>query len=115
MYVAPPEQSSPALKQPPAPEAGATPQRPSAAPDALLHRPAQHSKSFVQTSPLCVQKEGVLEQKPPLQYCEQQSVLLAQGLPDVLHPVLSAAQVPAVHLPPQHSPSAAHAALSALQ
>ncbi len=33
-------------------------------------------------------------------------------LPDVLHVVLSGVHVPLVHLPPQHCPSAVHAALS---
>ena len=51
---------------------------------------------------------------PSLQSLEQQSVLFAHGLPDVLHDALSAVHLPASHLPPQHSPSAVHAAVSAV-
>jgi hypothetical protein len=71
-YVAPPEHTSPALKHPPAPVAGARLQRPSVAPSCLLQRPAQHSPSVVQVSPDCVQYEGA-PQMPSEQKEEQQS------------------------------------------
>jgi len=67
MYSAPPEQTSPALRQPPAPDAGASWHNPSAAPDAFWHNPPQHSKSLPQMSPACVQNEGAPEQMPALQ------------------------------------------------
>jgi hypothetical protein len=99
--------------QSPTPAAATTPQRPSVAPAAFVQLPPQHSTSLAQASPFCVQNEAA-PQMPFLQYLEQQSPFAAHVLPDVLHVALSAAHFPAVHLPPQHSPSAAHVPLSAV-
>ena len=60
-------QTCPATVQPPEPGAVATLHVPSVAPTAFVQIPPQHSTSVLHTSPVCVQKEGVLEQKPPLQ------------------------------------------------
>jgi hypothetical protein len=49
---------------------------------------------------------------PFWQSFEQQSPLAAHLLPDVLQAALSGVHVPAVHFPPQHWPSAVHAAVS---
>ena len=57
----------PATVQPPEPGAVATLQSPSVEPTAIVQIPPQHSLSVLHTSPVCVQKEGVLEQNPPLQ------------------------------------------------
>jgi hypothetical protein len=110
--MAPPEHTSPAVRHPVAPVEPATWQRPTVAPDALLHLPAQHSRSVVQASPDCVQYEGAA-QIPLLQKLEQQSLCALQGLPEVLQPA-SGVHLPDPHLPPQHSPSLVHAALSAM-
>ena len=110
--MAPPAHGSPALRQPPAPDAGASWQIPSVAPFCLLHLPPQHSRSLVQASPAVVQYDGV-EQNPLLQYFAQHSPADVHGLPDVLQPA-SGVHMPDEHLPPQHALSAVHASLSAV-
>ena len=107
-------QTDPAVVQPPAPEATAIPQMPIVAPLGLVQRPPQQSRSAPQASPFCTQYEEAAAQRPPLQSFEQHSPLPAQGLPELLHVVLSGTHAPAVHLPPQHWPSAVHAPLSAM-
>jgi hypothetical protein len=104
-------QTAPAGVQPPAPDAAATLQTPRLAPAAFVQRPPQQSRSVEHASPSCVQNEESL-QMPLWQSFEQQSPLAAHVLPAVLHVVLSGVHVPLVHLPPQHWPSAVHAALS---
>ena len=107
-------QTEPAVVQPPAPDAVATPHVPSVAPVALVQRPPQQSRSPEQASPFCLQNDASAAQIPLWQSDEQQSPLPAHGLPDVLQVVLSGVHVPAApHLPPQHWPSVVHAALSA--
>ena len=102
-------QTDPAAVQLPAPDAPATPHVPSVAPAALVQRPPQQSRSPEQASPLCLQNDEAAAQIPLWQSAEQQSVLPAHGLPDVLQVVLSGVHVPpAPHLPPQHWPSAVH-------
>jgi hypothetical protein len=61
-----------------------------------------------------VQNDEANEQRPLTQSCEQQSVFCAHVLPLVLQVVLSGVHVP-LHLPPQHSASLVHAALSERQ
>ena len=46
---------------------------------------------------------------------EQQSLPVSHELPAVLQAVLSGAQLPSVHVPPQHSPSDEHSPLSDTQ
>ena len=89
-------------------------QRPSVAPAALVHLPPQHSKSVPHESPSCVQYDGLPSQMPFVQTFEQHSVPAPHGLPDVLQTALKGAHFPAVHFPPQHSPSAAQVWLSAV-
>jgi hypothetical protein len=102
-----------------APGALATaPHEPSAAPAAFTQFPPQHAKLLAQTSPACAQKETASEQVPLLQSFEQHSLPPPQGLPDVLHDVLSGLQTPpplpsGTHEPPQHSLLLPHARLSA--
>jgi hypothetical protein len=84
----------------------------------LLQIPPQHSNPVVQTSPVCVQNEGWLLQTPLLQKFEQHSAPEPQGLPDVLHVVLSGAHFPppvpfGTQEPPQQSVPTPHAPLSA--
>ncbi len=63
----------------------------------------------LQTSPLCVQNEGWLEQRPFEQSLEQHSPLVVQAFPDVLQLALSGwhsfapPSGPAAHEPPQHA------------
>jgi hypothetical protein len=73
----------------------------------MSHSPPQHSKSAEHESPSCVQNDDGPHVEP-LQYCEQQSPFAVHALPSVLHAALSAAHVPLVHEPPQHSPSCVH-------
>src|SRR5262249_4342290 len=89
-----------------APSAGAE-HRPSWLPDGMVHVPPQHSKSAAHASPSCVQNDDC-PQVVPLQNCEQQSPLVVQALPSVLHALLSAAHLPPVHEPPQPPPSWLH-------
>jgi hypothetical protein len=112
LHAPPGSQTEPAVVQPPAPDAAATPHTPSDAPAAFVQRPPQQSRSAAHASPFCVQNEDAAAQIPLTQSFEQQSPLPRQGLPDVLHVVLSGVQVPIVHLPPQHWPSAVHIELS---
>lgn len=118
--TAPPLQTSPAMRQPVVPGAEAGLHKPSVAPDALPQMPVQHSVSAPHTSPVCEQNEGLAEQFPFEQRCEQQSVLVLHVLPAVLHDPLSGVQTPApasveLHLPPQHSALLVHAWLSLTQ
>jgi len=103
----------PAGEQPPTPEASARLQRPSEAPVAFVQRPPQQSVSAAHVSPFCAQYDGA-EHTPLAQKFEQHSPFPPHGLPPVLQLPLSGVQVPLSHLPPQHSPSAVHAALSAV-
>ena len=106
--------TDPAVVHPPAPDAAAVPHVPSVAPAALVQSPPQQSRSPEQASPLCLQNDASAAQIPLWHSEEQQSPLAAHGLPEVLHDALSGVHVPpAPHLPPQHWPSALHAALSA--
>lgn len=87
---------------------------PSDAPLAFMQEPPQHSLSRLQASPFCVQNEGAPLHTPFEHRPEQHSALPPHVLPDVLHAVLSGAQVPLLHTPPQHSPSLLHEPLSAV-
>jgi hypothetical protein len=83
---------------------------PTVAPDALVQRPPQHSASFAQTSPVCVQNEPPLLQTPLLQSLPQHSAFVVQALPPVRQPGLSGVQVPVwPHVPLQHWPEVVHA------
>lgn len=114
LHAPPGPHTVPAVVQPPAPAAAATPHVPSVAPAVFVQTPPQQSRSPEHASPFCVQNDASAAQIPLWQSDEQQSPLPAHGLPDVLHVVLSGVHVPpAPHLPPQHWPSAVHAALSA--
>jgi hypothetical protein len=62
-----------------------------------------------------MQKDELSWQVPFEQSLEQHSPLSAQALPEVLHVVLSAAQVPFVHWPPQQSALVAQVPLSETQ
>jgi len=77
-------------------------QVPSVAPADFVHRPPQHARSVAQASPFWVQYDTEIWHVPFEQRPEQQSVLTLQVFPPVLQDVFSAAQVPFVHLPPQH-------------
>jgi hypothetical protein len=57
-------QTVPAVVQPPAPDAAATPQVPSVAPVALVQRPPQQSRSPEHASPFCLQNETSAAQMP---------------------------------------------------
>ena len=81
---------------------------------ALEQNPPQHSRSALHASPTILQYEGEASHTPSTQYFEQHCALSVQGLPEVLHSRLSAAHVPLVQVPPQHSPSLAHACASAV-
>jgi hypothetical protein len=108
-----PPHTSPAFLQLPAPVAGATAQRPSAAPSALLHAPPQHSASDAHVSPVWLQNEGA-RHDPSLQKCEQHSLWSVQGLPADLHVVLKGVHLPFEHVPPQHSSFCVQSAPSAM-
>src|SRR5262249_35370673 len=74
-------------------------------------------RSAAHASPSCTQNEGC-PQTPASQNFDAQSALVVHGLPVVFAFGLSGVHVfappsPAAHLPPQHSPSVVHAALSA--
>jgi hypothetical protein len=69
----------------------------------LSQRPPQHSKSSLQASPFCVQKEGLASQRPSVQRLEQQSSLTVHTLPEVLQFVLRGVQTSPSQVPPQHS------------
>ena len=87
----------------------AVPQVPSVAPAGFVQLPPQQSAFVAHASPVCTQNEMPAEQSEPLHRPEQQSVLFAQGLPDVLHVVDSGEQVPLLHAPLQHWPATVHA------
>ncbi len=115
--VPPAAHTVPAMWQPPAPGPVGTLQVPSVAPLAFVQMPPQHSPSCEHASPVCVQNDGLPEHMPFTQYCEQQSPLPAQLLPEVLQAVFSGLQVlppsaPAAQLPLQHWASLVHAWLS---
>jgi len=102
-------QTVPVGEQPLAPPPWGSPHTPVAAPAAFVQLPEQHSDAAAQMSPFCVQNETASEQRPALQKLEQQSVGLAQGLPEVRQlapgltephtppPVPSGLQIPLQH------------------
>jgi hypothetical protein len=69
----PDPQTSPATVHPVVPGALGCAQTPRVTPLALLQRPPQHSRSDAHVSPVCVQYEPPVEQRPLLQNFEQQS------------------------------------------
>ena len=80
------------------------------APDALLHKPPQHSALFAQASPVCVQNEPPVAHVPLLQSFEQHCAGPLHALPVVRHSGLSGVQVPvAPHVPLQHCAELVHA------
>jgi hypothetical protein len=95
--------------------AGGAPQVPSVAPAAIVQTPPQQSGPCEQVSPLWMQKEDAIEQWPEAQSFEQHSELCAHALPDVLHDLLSAVQLPPEHVPLQQSALAEHACPSETQ
>ena len=76
-------------------------------PSAAEQLPEQHSLPRLHTSPLWTQKELLNWQAPSRQSFEQHWSLLSQALPLVRHVVFSAAQLPSLHRPLQHSESTA--------
>lgn len=81
--------------------AASTPHVPTTAPAATLQTPPQQSPAWAQMSPVCAQNEDARSQTPPVQYFEQQSLLLAQVLPLILHVVSSVTHAPLVQVPLQ--------------
>jgi hypothetical protein len=84
----------------------------------LLHSPPQHSVLVLHTSPVCVQNDGWLEQRPFEQSFEQHAPFVVHALPDVLHVAFSGwhcfapPSAPTAHTPLQQASFAAHAWLS---
>ena len=62
--AAPAPHTSPASLQLVAPGALGVVHRPTEAPEAFTHSPAQHSASVPHASPVCVQNDGAPEQRP---------------------------------------------------
>jgi hypothetical protein len=89
--------------------AGGAPQVPSVAPAAIVQTPPQQSGPCEQVSPFWMQNDEAIEQWPDVQSCEQHSELWVHALPDVLHDLLSAMQVPPEHVPLQQSVPAVQA------
>jgi hypothetical protein len=56
-----------------------------------------------------MQNDDAIEQWPEVQSCEQHSELCVQALPEVLHDLLSAMQLPPEHAPLQQSAPVVHA------
>jgi hypothetical protein len=102
---APAPHTWPAIKQPVVPGASGSLHVPTAAPDCLVQIPPQHSMSFAQTSPVCVQNDGLAEHLPFAHSSEQHSLWPLQVFPAVLHSVFSGRQLPELQLPLQHSAS----------
>jgi hypothetical protein len=95
--------------------AGGAPHVPRVAPVAIVQTPPQQSGPREQASPFWMQNDEAIEQWPDAHSCEQHSELCAHALPDVLHDLPSAAQVPPEHVPLQQSAPAVHACPSEAQ
>jgi hypothetical protein len=93
-----PAQSCPsASPQFAAPAGGAAEQVPSAAPEAIVHEPAQQSAPVEQASPACPQKDDAWH-VPAAHRFEQHCALAVHELPSVKHVALRAAHFPATQL-----------------
>jgi hypothetical protein len=98
-FAAPPH-DSPATMHCDPPGAAGTEHVPSVIPAFFVQSPPQHSPSVEHTSPVCVQNDDWLEQRPFTQRCEQQSPLVEHVLPEVLHELLSGVHVLPASAPP---------------
>jgi hypothetical protein len=79
-------------------------QVPALPPDGMVHTPPQQSAPVKQTSPSGWQPAAVVMQVPPLQFLEQQSLLLVQALLSVVQPPGTTGwQAPLAQLPLQQS------------
>src|SRR5438552_659310 len=78
-------------------------------PEVALQLPEQQSPARAHTSPGWMQNDDAMSQTPLLHSFEQHSLLPAHVLPDVLHEVLSAVQVPPPQVPLAQSPLLVHA------
>jgi hypothetical protein len=93
------------------------PHTPSVAPDAMLHRPPQHSVSCAHASPFWVQYDDgphvPFELHRPEQHAAAPVPPAVHVLPLVKHVVLSGVHLPPLpHSPPQHWPFDEHEPLS---
>jgi hypothetical protein len=102
-----PAQSTPSVRPQLAPVASGlhVPRPIPASPSA--HAPLQQSAALLHTSPFCPQNDGFAH-VPLLQRSEQQSELVVQALPIVLHVALSGAHVLPTQAPLQHAPCDVH-------
>ncbi len=82
---------------------------------AIVQVPVQHCALAEQASPGCVQNEEPWQVPLRAQLPEQHWAALMHRLPTVLHIVLSATHLPAVHVWLQHSPFDVQAAPSDVQ
>ena len=117
-----PPHASPSTVHIVAPGAEGTLHTPIVIPVPLVQMPPQHSLFVEQMSPVCVQNDDWLEQRPFVQRLEQQFAFDVHALPDVEHPPLSGVHVPPAsapplppHRPPQQLAFDVHAWLSEMQ
>jgi hypothetical protein len=84
-------------------------------PDGIVQMPPQHSASCEHEFPLTMHHDALPHVPLELQNAPQQSPFAVHGLPALLQFVLSGAQAPLLHWPPQHWPFEVHEPLSGVQ
>jgi hypothetical protein len=84
-------------------------------PAAMLQTSEQQSDPRAHRSPVWMQKDELSWQRPLEQSLEQHCESAVHVLPAVVQAVLSAAHLPELHLPLQHSPATVHACPSTTQ
>jgi hypothetical protein len=85
------------------------------APEAMLHTSEQQSVPREQRSPVWMQNDELSWQRPLEHSLEQHCESAVHVLPAVVHDVFSAAHLPEVQVPLQHSPAEVHACPSTTQ